>query len=211
MMSIKRSVSRLVVGGSIGAAAVGWLTDGAGAQTTTTIAPTTTTTTAPSAIPLVDVEGNQALLFIALVALGVALLWFVPLLYDTWKTNKWRRTSQGPLLRALIEKAAPGNERLTIEEVRQIASAMDRPARGTQGLTQSLLALIIASLIGVAMVATLVSTASDSSDLRKTIVTALVSVLATIAGFYFGARTAHVGGPSHPAAHRAAGTAPSTG
>jgi type IV secretory pathway VirB10-like protein len=61
-----------------------------------------------------------------------------------------------------------------------------------QGLTQALMGLIIITLVGVAMVATLVSTAADSSDLRKTIITALLSVLATIAGFYFGARTAQI-------------------
>jgi hypothetical protein len=52
--------------------------------------------------------------------------------------------------------------------------------------------LIITTLVGVAMVATLVSTAADSSDLRKTIITALLSILGAIAGFYFGARTAQI-------------------
>jgi IPT/TIG domain len=77
-----------------------------------------------------------------------------------------------------------------VGEIRQIVSAIDTQPRGTQGLTQSLLGLIIATFVGVAMIATLVSTATDSSDLRKTIVTALLSILGTITGFYFGARTA---------------------
>jgi hypothetical protein len=79
---------------------------------------------------------------------------------------------------------------LSVEEIRQIVSAIDTQPRGTQGLTQSLLGLIVATFVGVAMIATLVSTAADSSDLRKTIVTALLSILGVIAGFYFGARTA---------------------
>src|SRR5690348_12136636 len=69
---------------------------------------------------------------------------------------------------------------------------MNTPPRGLQGLTQALLGLTITTLVGAAMVATLVSTAADSSDLRKTIITALLSILGTIAGFYFGARTAQI-------------------
>src|SRR5205807_10481421 len=101
-----------------------------------------------------------------------------------------------------------------------------RPPRGTSGLTQSLLALFIASLVAIALVTTLVSAGIDSSDLRKTIVTSLLSVLATIAGFYFGARTAqtsteqatrppvpaprHMGPPNGQAGARGAGGATAT-
>ena len=146
----------------------------------------TSTTTAPTETPIVDVLGNQALWFIAVLALVVALLWAVPLIYDTREANRWRRDHQARLLNNMINRAG----RLSVEEIRQIVSAIDTQPRGTQGLTQSLLSLIVATFVGVALIATLVSTAADSSDLRKTIVTALLSILATIAGFYFGARTA---------------------
>jgi hypothetical protein len=135
---------------------------------------------------LVDVGGTRALWFIGIVTGAIALLWIIPLIYDTWQANKWRRDHQGRLLETMIDRA--GN--LTVEEIRQIVSAMNAPARGTFGLTQTLMGLIITTFVGVAMIATLVSTAADSSDLRKTLVTALLSILATIAGFYFGARTA---------------------
>jgi hypothetical protein len=146
----------------------------------------TSTTTPPTETPIVNVVGNQALWFIGVLALVVALLWAVPLIYDTREANRWRREHQVAILNAMIKKAP----RLSVEEIRQIVSAIDTQPRGTQGLTQSLLGLIVATFVGVAMIATLVSTAADSSDLRKTIVTALLSILATIAGFYFGARTA---------------------
>jgi hypothetical protein len=116
---------------------------------------------------------------------------------------------------------AADNKGLSVDDLRQIASAMNTPPRGMQGLTQALIGLIIITLVGVAMVTTLVSTAADSSDLRKTIITALLSILATIAGFYFGARTAQISTEqaSHPPApagqpqERPAGspTAPSAG
>jgi hypothetical protein len=146
----------------------------------------TSTTTPPTETPIVNVLGNQALWFIGVLALVVALLWAVPLIYDTREANRWRREHQVGILNKMIGGAGT----LSVEEIRQIVSAIDTQPRGTQGLTRSLLGLIVATFVGVAMIATLVSTAADSSDLRKTIVTALLSILATIAGFYFGARTA---------------------
>jgi IPT/TIG domain len=146
----------------------------------------TSTTTPPTETPIVNVLGYQALWFIGVLALLVALLWAIPLIYDTREANRWRRQHQVALLDKMIDKART----LSVEEIRQIVSAIDTQPRGTQGLTQSLLGLIIATFVGVAMIATLVSTAADSSDLRKTIVTALLSILGVIAGFYFGARTA---------------------
>jgi hypothetical protein len=170
-----------------------------------------------SVTPLVDVSGGNALAFIAVMAFAIALLWFIPVMYDLRWANRWRREQQKDLLDQLIaattgrKLSSNGNTNstnngsgsssspsqatgkgLSVEEVRQLVSAIDSPPRGAQGLTQSLLGLIVATFVGVAMIATLVSTALDSSDLRKTIVTALVSILATIAGFYFGARTAQI-------------------
>ena len=142
------------------------------------------------ATPLVDVSGTGALVFIGVLALAVAILWFIPTLIDLRKANQWRADHQSKLLEHLVKAA--GSNGLSVDDLRQIVSAMNTPPRGTQGLTQALIGLMIITLVGVAMIATLVSTAADSSDLRKTIITALLSVLATIAGFYFGARTAQI-------------------
>jgi uncharacterized membrane protein YgcG len=117
------------------------------------------------------------------------MLWFIPVFFDVWQTNKWRSVHQTKVLQTLIDSTASDGS-LTVEDIRQLVSAMDQSPRGAAGLTQSLLALIIASLVAVALVTALVSTATDSGDLRKTIVTSLLSILATVSGFYFGARTA---------------------
>ena len=157
-------------------------------------------TPSASATPLVNVSGTGALVFIGVVALAVAILWFIPTFIDLRQTNRWRSRDQSKLLDQMVKAA--DNKGLSVEDLRQIASAMNTPPRGMQGLTQALIGLIIITLVGVAMVTTLVSTAADSSDLRKTIITALLSVLATIAGFYFGARTAQISSEqaSHPPA-----------
>jgi hypothetical protein len=146
--------------------------------------------TEPSTTPLVDVSGNQALWFIGIVAGAVGLLWFSLLFFDLWSTNRWRRKGQRELFDKVIEGARKKGGGLSVEEVRQFMSAIDQPPRGASGLTRSLLALTIVTLVGVAMVATLVSTSADSVDQRKTIITSLLSITATISGFYFGARTA---------------------
>jgi hypothetical protein len=156
-----------------------------------TVGPTLSPTPSPtggatSASPLLDVGGTSALWFIGICAAALALTWVVLLAYDATQANKWRLEGQYKLLDAMIGKIKDP----TVEEIRQIASALDTPARGMQGLTRSLLGFIIATFVGFALVATLVSSSIDSSDLRKTIITALLSILATISGFYFGARTA---------------------
>ena len=166
---------------------IGFLDPTAALSATT---PTPAPTASPSTTPLVHVQGNQALWFIGIVAGAVALLWFSLLFFDVRSTNRWRQKDQRELLDKMIDGAREKGGGLSVEEVRQLVSAMDRPPRGASGLTQSLLALTIVTLVGVALVATLVSTGSDSIDQRKTIITSLLSITATISGFYFGARTA---------------------
>lgn len=140
--------------------------------------------------PLSRVQGTGLLFWIAGLALLIALLWFIPVFYDTRQANHWRAGRQSEILRELIDAASKDKRGLSVEDVRQLVSAMDRSPRGASGLTSSLLALLIVLLVGIAMLVSLLSSDSDSSDLRKTIVTSLLAVLATISGFYFGARTA---------------------
>ncbi len=96
--------------------------------------------------------------------------------------------------------------RITISDLPALLRAVAEP-RGVRGLTRSLIALLIVVLAAFALTATALSGASDAIDLRKTIVTSLLTVLATVAGFYFGSRTAqtsaedarqHTGGTPAP-------------
>jgi hypothetical protein len=147
---------------------------------------------ATSTQPIVDVTGNTALIFVGAVVLVLALLWYSILFYDTRRADEWRSVHQVDILKHLIDRlpTAASGETVSVEDLRQIVAGMNRQPRGGSGLTQSLIALSVVSLVSVALVATLVSAAVDSGDLRKTIITSLISILATVAGFYFGARTA---------------------
>ena len=143
-----------------------------------------------SDIPFPSLSSSAALGWITGLALFLALLWFVPILYDNRQANKWRAVRQAQIIDKMVDAAAREGNGLSVEEVRQLVSAMDRPPRGASGLTSSLLALLIVFLVGIALFSSLLSGAGDSVDLRKTIVTSLLAVLASISGFYFGARTA---------------------
>jgi acid phosphatase family membrane protein YuiD len=145
---------------------------------------------AASDIPFPNLSSSAALGWIVGLALFLALLWFVPIVYDNRQANRWRARRQAELIDKMVDAAARERNGLSVEEVRQLVSAMDRPPRGASGLTSSLLALLIVVLVGVALFASLLSQGSDSGDLRKTIITSLLAVLASISGFYFGARTA---------------------
>jgi hypothetical protein len=141
-------------------------------------------------IPFPNLSSSAALGWIVGLALFLALLWFVPIVYDNRQANKWRAVRQAQIIDKMVEAAAREGNGLSVEEVRQLVSAMDRPPRGASGLTSSLLALLIVFLVGVALFASLLSRDAASGDLRKTIITSLLAVLASISGFYFGARTA---------------------
>jgi hypothetical protein len=141
-------------------------------------------------VPFPNLSSSAALGWIVGLALFLALLWFLPILYDNRQANKWRAVRQAQIIDKMVDAAAREGNGLSVEEVRQLVSAMDRPPRGASGLTSSLLALLIVFLVGVALFASLLSRDAASGDLRKTIITSLLAVLASISGFYFGARTA---------------------
>ena len=99
--------------------------------------------------------------------------------------DRRRKREYGPVLARITAKTADGTP-MSPDEL-ALASAFERPPAGTEGLTRTLLALLVLSLVGLALATVLVSV---DTDLRNTIVTALLSILAAIAGFYFGSRTA---------------------
>ena len=93
----------------------------------------------------------------------------------------------GPARKSLITAAR--QDGLSIDELRELSTMVQEPPSGVIGLTRALIALTVLTGVGMALVLTLISNAADAIDLRKTIVTSLLSILATIAGFYFGSRT----------------------
>jgi hypothetical protein len=141
--------------------------------------PSPTVTPTPTPAPLLNVSGGGALWFIGVIVAVVTLLGVGAVAVDARRASKWRDTVTAGISEGKYPGANP--EKLL---------ALIREPRGARGLTRGLIALLIIVLAALALAVTMISAAPDSSDLRKTIVTALLTVLASIAGFYFGARTA---------------------
>lgn len=141
--------------------------------------PSPTVTPTPTPAPLVNVSGGGALWFIGVIVAAVTLLGVGAVAVDARRASKWRDTVTAGISEGKYSGADP--EKLL---------ALIREPRGARGLTRGLIALLVIALAALALAVTIISAAPDASDLRKTIVTSLLTVLASVAGFYFGARTA---------------------
>jgi hypothetical protein len=88
------------------------------------------------------------------------------------------------------EQREGGGQALTAEEFRRLMAPVTELQAHQSTLDRSLLAFTIVTLFSLVIGAVLISSSADAADLRKTSVAALLNGLATIIGFFFGARTA---------------------
>jgi hypothetical protein len=156
-------------------------------QETTPEDTTPESTTPPG--PILEIEGSGALWIVGLVGIIVVLLWVAPVLGDLQRSYR-AQTRAWDLLTRELERNAPDGKPMSTTDLVKLVRAMRQPPVGMRGLYRALMAFTIITVIAIALTALLLSGSSDAGDLRKTVVTSLLSILATIIGFYFGARTA---------------------
>lgn len=150
-----------------------------------------------------------ALTFVAIAGLALFLVWVIPLSIDMRRAYRAKADALRTIVTRLEKDAAVGTEGLSAEELKQFLGFIVRPAEGVRGLSRVLLAFLITTLVGVLTLALLFSSATGVFDVVKQIVTALLEILATVIGFYFGARTAEsasAGGPSSATASTGLGS-----
>ncbi len=132
--------------------------------------------------------------FVVFVVVFLALLWFGIVLYDRISANRRQREFMKFATKLVDDRHGKGHT-LTTREAGLLLKKVAEPPKTAPGLTRTLLALGLLMLIGIALIALLVSSASGAADLLKTLVVALTSALTTILGFYFGAKTASDAAP----------------
>ncbi len=138
-------------------------------------------------VKLVDLTPGNAMLLVILGSIGVGAVWFIPLLYDMRKSYKRQVAAWESLASKYLQKA--GDEP-SIAELRLLLPQISKPPRGVPGLTRSLFAFTVLTVIAVSQLGLTFFNIEGAADLRKTIVTSLLSVFASITGFYFGQRGA---------------------
>jgi Fibronectin type III domain len=155
---------------------------------TTTTTPTTTSTGSSGSGSVIDLGSAGQVVFIVLVIVFFAGLWFALIFYDRLSASRRIYT----LLPVLV-KAAGGDDPshpLSAKDLAALTSAVRTQPRSTRGLTRTTIALVLVTLVGIALTALLVGNGNNASDLLKSVVTALTTALTVVIGFYFGAKTA---------------------
>lgn len=155
---------------------------------------------------------TASLLAVTLMAAAAAvffLAWALPIWADGRRAYRAQQKAWATIITRLEKDAAEGKDGLTLDELREFTALTVRPAEGTPGLSRVLLAFSILGLVAVITLALFFASSPGVFDVIKQIVTALLGLLATIIGFYFGAKAT---GEATAAATAAAptSTSPST-
>lgn len=140
-----------------------FLTPAALGQTTTSgstgTASSSSASTGTSSGPVITTKWEAIALFVAMLLLGAA--WFSITLYERYTANKWRSGGYQAFLRELL---AARTDPLTAEELTSFERAARLPPPGTTGITRTLLALSLLTLVGIALAALLVGNSGAAGD-----------------------------------------------
>jgi hypothetical protein len=153
--------------------------------------------------PHLAIADGWSPLLVGGLAVILVLAAVVPLYVSERRVSQRQDRMIALLTRAIETEVAPAQAG---DRPSQLLDAIRHPG-DIRGFTRGLIALLIVAIIGVGLAVAMISAADDSPDIRKTIITSLTTVLATLAGFYFGSKSAS----NTPEDNRAAGQAGGSG
>jgi hypothetical protein len=141
----------------------------------TVSSPTPTPTPSPGPGAFLSTSSLRGYILLLILILIVVLVWFIPFMTDLiWSHRSQLAAVKGQAESTTAQTAVPGN-----------------PASfSRRHLVRALIAFTIVTIIGIALLLVLSGNTLDSEDLRKTLVAAVVAIVGTVIGFYFGGRTA---------------------
>ena len=135
-----------------------------------------------------ELRGPGAAALVVGVGVVLAVIWWLPIWLDARRAYRLREQAINLIGGRLLDAAK--KDGLKMNELRELLATIGEPATGQRGLARALMAFTIITVVGVALAALLLSGAGDAGDLRKTVITSLLTLLGTIVGFYFGTRAA---------------------
>jgi hypothetical protein len=143
---------------------------------------------------------------IAVIGLALAFLWFVPWWVDNRRAYRLRQQTVHLVGGRLLEAASKDGLKLT--ELEALLATLGDVAISERETARAVMSFMLINVVGIALGALLLSSASDAGDLRKTVIASILTLLGTIVGFYFGTRAAETGGGQAPPPPVAAATTP---
>ena len=127
------------------------------------------------------------------IGLALAFLWFVPWWVDSRRAYRLRERAIDLVGGRLLD--AVHRTDVKISDLQGMLVTLGQVATSPVETARALMSFILITIVGVALAALLLSSAGDASDLRKTLLSSILTLLGTIVGFYFGTRAAEATSP----------------
>ncbi|MEV5717811.1 hypothetical protein AB0L41_28300 [Amycolatopsis mediterranei] len=128
--------------------------------------------------PPVSISATTAVVVVGAFVVVILVAAVAPAFYDLRQANKWRAAMSAWLTSDNVRRDD------LIPVLRLIART-----RGTTNITRSTIAYLVVALVAAALGAVVFLNAGDAADLRKTVITSVLTVFSSVIGFYFGSRS----------------------
>jgi hypothetical protein len=140
-----------------------------------TPSPTLSPTSSPTPGTFLDISSFRGFVLLLVLIGIIVLVWFIPFTIDLiWSHRSQHAAVTGRQVSTLAQAPTPAGP-----------TSFNR-----RHIVRALIAFTIVTIVGISLLLVLSGNTLDAVDLRKTLVAAVVAIVGTVVGFYFGGRTA---------------------